>query len=82
MNKRTLQRMVAELRQLRNQLNRLNDFTGTDVYLALPLQERVLINEQLNAMKWYYSSLKNRVWYYRGKEVTGDGRSFTEDPVK
>ena len=82
MDKRTYQRMNAELRQLRNRLNRLNDFTETDVYLALPLQERVLINEQLNAMKWYYHSLKNRVLFYHDKEVTGDGRPFTEDPAE
>ena len=64
MTKKVYHKMVSELRQLGERVDRLNRFTETDAYLALPLQERVWINEQLNAMKWYYSSLKKRVLFY------------------
>ena len=64
MDKRTYQSMVSELRQLSNRIDRLNAFTATDVYEKLSKQEKIWLNEQLNAMKWYYNTLKNRVWYY------------------
>jgi len=82
MDKRTLQRMVAELRQLSNRIDKLNVFTVTDTYEKLSEQERIWINEQLNAMRWYYHSLKHRVLFYSDKEVLKNGRPFTEDPVK
>lgn len=82
MKKRTYQRMVTELRQLSNRIDKLTVFKVTDTYAKLSKQEIIWINEQLNAMKWYYSCLKNRVLYYHDKEVRENGRPFTENPAE
>lgn len=76
------ERMVEELRELRNRIDKLNNFTETDLFLTLSIQERVWMNEQLNAMKWYYSSLKNRVLFYRDKEVLNDTDRGENHPEK
>lgn len=82
MDKRTYQRMNAELRQLSNRIDRLTVFTITDTFKKLSGHEQIMINEQLNAMTWYYHSMKKRVLFYHDKEVAENGRPFTEDPVK
>ena len=82
MNKRTYQRMVAELRQLSNRIDKLTVFKVTETYAKLSKQEKTWLNEQLNAMKWYYCILKRRVLYYHDKEVLKNGRPFTEDPAE
>lgn len=69
MKKEAYNRMVSELKQLDDRIDRLEDFTLTKNYLALSLPEKTWINEQLNAMKWYYSALKNRVLFYHDQEV-------------
>lgn len=82
MDKRTYQRMVAELRQLDRRIDKLTVFKFTETYAKLSKQEKIWLNEQLNAMKWYYSSLKSRVLYYHDKEVLKNGGSFTENPAE
>jgi len=82
MDKKTYQRMVAELRQLSNRIDKLNVFLVKDSFKKLSGHEQIMIMDQLNAMKWYYHSLKNRVLFYHDKEVLKNGRPFTEDPVK
>ena len=82
MDKKTYQRMVAELRQLSNRIDKLNVFIVKDCFKKLSGHEQIMLMEQLNAMKWYYHSLKNRVLFYHDKEVKENGRPFTEDPVK
>jgi len=81
MDKKTFQRMVAELRQLSDRIDRINVFTVTDSFQKLSGHEQLMLMDQLNAMRWYYHSLKNRIEYYE-KEVQKDGRPFKEDPVE
>ena len=81
MDKRTYQRMVAELRQLSKRIDKLTVFRVTDTYENLSLREQLMIEDQLLAMRRYHYMLKERIEYYE-KEVTGDGRPFPENPAE
>ena len=84
MDKRTFQRLVAERRGLIQRIDRLTVFTVKDSFKQLSGHEQLMLMEQLSAMKWYYTTLNNRIRYYENyeEEVKGYGRPFTEDPVK
>ena len=81
MDKRTYQRMVVEFRQLSNRIDRLDIFTVTDAFENLSLREKLMIKDQLIAMRRYHTMLGDRIEYYE-KKVTRNGRPFTEDPAK
>jgi len=66
MNKKTLQRMKTELRQLSDRIDKINVFTVTDTFDQLSRHEQLILRDQLHAMTWYYESLKNRIEYYGG----------------
>ena len=68
MDKRTYQRMVAELRQLSKRIDKLTVFRVTDTYENLSLREQLMIEDQLLAMRRYHYMLKERIEYYE-KEV-------------
>lgn len=74
MDKRTLQRMKKELKQLDKRLDRISVFKVTETFAALPEFEKNLIREQQYFMKGYYDALYNRISFYELKlnYVIGD----------
>ena len=55
------QRVVGEAAELKNKLQKLNGFFGTQIYINLPDEEQNRLIRQFAAMKEYYEILNERI---------------------
>lgn len=54
-------RLVEEFSQLKDRLNKLENFTATTQFRDLPVIERAALHEQYGHMRAYYNVLSGRV---------------------
>lgn len=73
-----VQRLVAELEQLGDRINKLVKFQGTDIYAGLPEEERKDLDAQAKCMTAYWDVLLCRVNRAREQSAIAEGNDSGE----